>query len=838
MPNRQTRSSNQKILQRLGRDLAINHVKLSLGNEDAGKEKCLKALLKKRKNHDLRATRTIVVVGAGASHSAYPGVFPLGGKAIEHIERYFGKKKDNDGSDWMDAMLQRAEQVETRINLPKLTKSDDFETRLFSLSHFFPPSEVRRAIQLIYGHRTMPNLFYEIVAHLLKNRFVDGVINFNFDELLDQAVEEEVGMGQLHKILSDGDCVPYADLLLNNRLRVPFYIKPHGTVSHKSSLRFTKEDYLNLPSDLEGLMEEIFSGEPLDPDDRNPQLEPQFRKLHLIVAGFAMESIEFNRMLHRAIQKLTDRGLKVEITLLKRSRNDRAKKECERIETTLQPEGKRNRKLLTVQIASLGEFQVPNDRRTGLEQYFAQRELDRFALCLLDEIRTHFLPEYVPGDVFRHLGLLAFFQKDIERADTYHYNGFRYRKRKKFRNEKKEFFFQSEQYYLERTLFEIIYVVLKNGGTIQPKESLKKINRVGVYFNRYIEAHRKRVSDGRQNFSPQELSIYDLMDLLHLESSTATKERHRDDKELFHCGLLYHDHVDDFNTLLKKWIEQLDRKKRSAKRGGKRKKSLREAERVCRDCLERFKRCFAKISTGDGPTAGTFLIESDPNHLYPDYQDFQLNIISQLDSDNIIPSELALRYRYRSRFLQTDSWTHLHLVSDRAQVTLDVLEEMVKKNLSFPEPRRIHLVLSDDRLVEEIENRVASIHNLHLSWVILPYYDHNRHLALFTGPLAEDCGAVYYYKKGYSNNINAVYLRGETNPLNLDMLFHQFRKYLAKGIFFQKKSKKTRTRSVPDFRSDAEIAKTINGANKELLKKKDKKHFARYRSPRPMKRKR
>ena len=41
--------------------------------------------------------------------------------------------------------------------------------------------------------RYYPGLAYEILAHLMKHGFIDAIINFNFDEVLDQAIEDELG---------------------------------------------------------------------------------------------------------------------------------------------------------------------------------------------------------------------------------------------------------------------------------------------------------------------------------------------------------------------------------------------------------------------------------------------------------------------------------------------------------------------------------------------------------------------------------------------------------------------------------------------------------------------
>ncbi|MBK7939692.1 MAG: hypothetical protein IPJ82_22550 [Lewinellaceae bacterium] len=81
----------------------------------------------------------------------------------------------------------------------------DFESYLLLMTKFFREQDVRKALQEMFNVRYAPCLFYEIAAHLFKHRFFDVIINFNFDELLDQSIREEMGVAD-YKIISDGDC--------------------------------------------------------------------------------------------------------------------------------------------------------------------------------------------------------------------------------------------------------------------------------------------------------------------------------------------------------------------------------------------------------------------------------------------------------------------------------------------------------------------------------------------------------------------------------------------------------------------------------------------------------
>lgn len=81
-----------------------------------------------------------------------------------------------------------------------------------------------------------PILCYELLSHLLKHAFVDHVITFNFDEGIDQALENELGRDGFVRIISEHD----PRLAVSTKR--PRLIKIHGTVSSPETMRFTYRD--------------------------------------------------------------------------------------------------------------------------------------------------------------------------------------------------------------------------------------------------------------------------------------------------------------------------------------------------------------------------------------------------------------------------------------------------------------------------------------------------------------------------------------------------------------------------------------------------------------------
>ena len=257
MGRNQTGIKNDRYTKELAKILYNNHflksISLSASEEIEGSA---------RENK-----RVIAVVGAAASYEA--GV-PSTSAAIGTIEEHIDKNKFQKDID--------------RLTTVYRLKKDDFETKLLALS-MQKGQELRTELQKIFSHRYCPILSYELLAHMLKHRFIDVIINFNFDELLDQAISDEFGKAKYYRIISDGDCSEkLMKLNYQENLDVPIYIKPHGTSSHPSSLRFTREDYFGVPIEIKTLLENILTKKPIC----------------ILCIGFGMQSFEFNHLLENS----------------------------------------------------------------------------------------------------------------------------------------------------------------------------------------------------------------------------------------------------------------------------------------------------------------------------------------------------------------------------------------------------------------------------------------------------------------------------------------------------------------------------------------------------------
>jgi hypothetical protein len=247
-----------------------------------------------------RKFRCIAVVGAGASAPV--------------LER---------GDDLVQGLIQRfrvdeaAVQAE-RERLERITAVDpeEFEAQLSAIGQTLGGDRrVRSAISELYQVRHPTIQAYELIAHLLKHRFLDAIISMNFDELLDQSLDDELGVGEYQRIVSDRDCVS----VQTNEFAVdhlPLYIKLHGTASEPESLRFTRESYYDSPIKVGAVAAELF----------------QVPECVVINVGFGMGSFDLHRLLampeklwlfNLSREKLDSRAVKA----IKRERRSRIKRE-------------------------------------------------------------------------------------------------------------------------------------------------------------------------------------------------------------------------------------------------------------------------------------------------------------------------------------------------------------------------------------------------------------------------------------------------------------------------------------------------------------------------------
>ena len=264
---------------KLSQALAVNAVNNSLDITSPDRDK-IHDILNDRLiviNGEHKMRRIVLVVGAGASLNACKEI-PKGDKGAKILKEKLTQNNPE--------LIEIVNSEIKRLNKIYRLGEEDFETQLLALSKFWPIKLVEE-IKKLYNQRFHTSLTYEIIAHLFKHRFIDVIINFNFDELLDQAIEDEFLKNEYYKIISDGDFKTNdLESLFNKGLKLPVYLKPHGTVSHATSLRYTGEHYYGLPSDITLILKNLLDGYAGNGYKNLP--------IDYIVVGFNMQSFEFN----------------------------------------------------------------------------------------------------------------------------------------------------------------------------------------------------------------------------------------------------------------------------------------------------------------------------------------------------------------------------------------------------------------------------------------------------------------------------------------------------------------------------------------------------------------
>ncbi len=442
-------NQNAKEFHDLARKIALNLIHVSIDSKEV--ENAIKETMNSKvgkceyKDAEYRPERFVVVVGAGASHDAFNGI-PLGKSGAELLKKEL-TKGNQDIIDMIDDELVRLETV-YKLN------PGEFETQLLAYNKFYSNTQGKGknlvdTICELYHHMYYPSLCYEMLAHMFKHRFIDVIINFNFDEILDRAIEDELCQADYYKVISDGNCPNDINkLMIDNKFKKPLYIKPHGTASHKSTLRFTREDYFKLPRDIETLLKTVLSGKTCynDAYENIP--------INLIVIGFHMQSIEFNKILvdnlpnFSAIYYINPKGPDYPINL-----PAKFKKSCVFIS------GKDNRMLSKEPI---------NDNNRSY--------LDALMLKLWKSISLNFNKNYKSRFVDRHCLISDLF------AD----------KQKNIKNPNK-----IEKYLKDRTYMELVLSISKSKGFINMHQLTN--GRVGIYYNLYIEQFSKNLTLKKTN---------------------------------------------------------------------------------------------------------------------------------------------------------------------------------------------------------------------------------------------------------------------------------------------------------------------------------------------------
>ncbi len=230
----------------------------------------------------------ILVLGAGASEISH---FPRWERLKERVFNIGEQARPDFVADAWSSLRAKGISPDTDDLESELLDRDEIRIEMLASVACKHEACAREIRQLLYDYYAAgglweeagppPLLVYELVAHLLKHGFIDHVITFNFDELLDAALTNELGSDAYLRIFSGFECVSIRDQ------HKPTLIKIHGTVSSPESMRFTWEKAsVFAPGMEEHLMRLIGTGDALD-GGRGRQ------RVHLLSIGYGWRDPSF-----------------------------------------------------------------------------------------------------------------------------------------------------------------------------------------------------------------------------------------------------------------------------------------------------------------------------------------------------------------------------------------------------------------------------------------------------------------------------------------------------------------------------------------------------------------
>lgn len=184
--------------------------------------------------------KVVCIIGAGVAHAA--AGFPLGPDMAQILITHLGANQKEQG----DIFQNYIRDFVSKYNL----LPNDFKTILFSLHQMYKQklvAEVTKRLD-VTNRENINTLIHETLTYLFTKDYVDGIVNFNFDEILEHTMVKEDSQNTSLRIVNASDAVKHETAYKTDTKRFisPIHLKPHGTVSIPSSLRFARNDFYRL----------------------------------------------------------------------------------------------------------------------------------------------------------------------------------------------------------------------------------------------------------------------------------------------------------------------------------------------------------------------------------------------------------------------------------------------------------------------------------------------------------------------------------------------------------------------------------------------------------------
>jgi Effector-associated domain 11 len=806
------------IVAELAQELASNYYRVSFGSalHSVKPETIFKT---PPSNKETSLKRNILIVGAGATYASCP-YMPYGKQLRAYLESERGG-------------LYKTVTRHYDIFHPVF----NVETYLAFLDRKLKPNEkqdLKTDLQKIYNRRYLPTHTYEIIAHLFKHRFIDVIINFNFDELLDEAIAEELGKSDYYNILNESDCEELDNILIDGRLKTPVYIKIYGTASSKNSMKFTDDAHaIEVPNEMQEFIEKWIRGQ--RSDDKTD--ESKRITTNIISLGFDIERSLFIDTLEGNLKE----GSKFFQINWRKDPSSRLG----------------SIKQFYQYLDDKGDMQ---NRHIRLEDWAKMEERDKELVPMADfwtqlwekHIVEMFKPLYKPRSIARH--------KIV--ADIF-YHAFKHRKHGDYRhlpdlkqkNETLKSYFRSSAYFFERTVVEVAIALAQNKGVIEPREAIKE-DRIGYFYNLYKKQLPIDVANAtfqKDNIKPYCSNLYTLNqiykdffkleqrfsfsnNLLNLQRFVATEWKEEDldflnalplcyqptdktktgletffnDSEHLHFLLMYRFYKsvlseDLFNLMKEHYVH----------------KKVHLLKNIC-DNLNDIRKGFSYNIT-------------------PKFRNETIYSFESVERKHVLHTNLALSYQFSNVFDTPQNWDILLLISERGKFLTTQLE-------GFKQPERLaskpilligcHEAIAelnanvshqqDSETIKKLSNAYLhknQLEGLNIKMHFLPYWIHHHHVAIFLKfkpqrqmnrnahykahfqvddkTIVEVVQSIYYIKQGFSNKINPLSLPVSANEVEKEciqndqaVLMDLFIEHYMKAVYFEE------TSAIPVIRPD------------------------------------
>lgn len=138
-------------------------------------------------------------------------------------------------------------------------------------------------------------LCYEIIAHLMSNKLIDDIISLNYDELLEKALDDELGKDGYFSVIRQEE---WEEITKGNLKARHLVMKPHGSLKFKDTISFNLDDVKEFAQ------------------YKKDYLEEKLLKSYIVILGSSCSSLDVE-MLFKEIEA---KGYRHEIFWIKRKR--------------------------------------------------------------------------------------------------------------------------------------------------------------------------------------------------------------------------------------------------------------------------------------------------------------------------------------------------------------------------------------------------------------------------------------------------------------------------------------------------------------------------------------